>query len=166
MKYQHLSINEREIIQEGLWQKKSLRQIAKELGRPHSSISREIRKNYPKEIKVYTPRLANERALLKRKSRGRKDRLKNERIRVYVTANLKLRWSPEQIAGRMKIDIGESISHEAIYQFIYNQIHRDGYGYLKPHHEDLRVYLRRRRKEGWVKTHVGVKESLNHKVFQ
>lgn len=146
MKFKHLSINDREKIQEGLWQKKSLRQISRELGRPHSSISREIRKNFPKEHKVYTPRLANERALTQRKSRGRKDRLKSKRIRIYVTTHLKLRWSPEQIAGRMKLDTNQSISHEAIYQFIYSQIHRDGYGYLKPHHEDLRVYLRRRRK--------------------
>lgn len=146
MKFKHLSISEREKIQEGLWQKKSLRLIAEELGRPHSSISREIQKNFPRELKVYTPRLANERALTQRKSRGRKDRLKSQRIREYVTTHLKLRWSPEQIAGRMKIDTGESISHEAIYQFIYAQIHRDGYGYLKPHHEDLRMYLRRRSK--------------------
>jgi IS30 family transposase len=146
MKYHHLTIIEREKIQEGLWQKRSIRSIARELGRPHSAVSREIQKNFPPEIRKYTPRLAHERALINRKHRGRNDRLKNDSIRQYVIYNLKQRWSPEQISGRLKKELGQSISHEAIYQFIYAQIHREGYGYLKPGAEDLRVYLRRKRK--------------------
>jgi transposase, IS30 family len=67
----------------------------------------------------------------KRSSRGRQQRLKNARIRRYVTARLKRRWSPEQIAGRLPTDIGETISPEAIYQFIYAQIHREGSGSSK-----------------------------------
>jgi IS30 family transposase len=47
--------------------------------------------------------------------------LKNEKIQRYVRQKLKLNWSPEIIAGRLKKN-GQSISHEAIYQFIY---HRD-----------------------------------------
>ncbi len=120
--------------------------IARRLGRSHSSIVREINKNVPAAQRRYTPRLANERAQEKRKSRGRTDHLKNEAIRQYVVEHLKQRWSPEQIAGRMKLDDVGSISHEAIYQFVYAQIHRKGYGYLKPGKEDLRVYLRRRQK--------------------
>jgi len=84
--------------------------------------------------------------LKKRKSRGRHDRLKNRLIRQYVTIHLKDGWSPEQISGRIQLDLKQSISHEAIYQFIYAQVYRDGYGYLKPEAEDLRTYLRRRRK--------------------
>lgn len=146
MKFKHFIIEEREKIQEGLWQRKSVRAIARDIGRSPSTVCREILKNIPKQRRLYIPRVANERALIQRMSRGRKDRLKSEMIRNYVTTHLKLKWSPEQIAGRMKLDLNESISHEAIYQFIYSQIHRDGYGYLKPHHEDLRIYLRRRRK--------------------
>lgn len=146
MAYKHLTIEEREIIQRGLWDKKSMRQIAKEIGRPHSSVSREINKNLPHERRVYTPRLAQHRALENRKNRGRKDRLKNDSVRLYVVNHIKERWSPEQIAGRMKMDIGETISHEAIYQFVYDQVYRNGHGDIKPDHEDLRVYLRRRRK--------------------
>lgn len=142
MQYKHLSICEREKIQELLWQKVSIRNIGKALGRSHSSILRELKGR----VFQYTPRLAEERARLRRKSRGRKDRLKNEKIREYVISHLKAHWSPEQISGRMnKEEIG-SISHEAIYQFIYAEIHRDGYGYVKPGHEDLRMYLRRKRK--------------------
>lgn len=133
-------------MQELLWQKSSIRNIATALGRSPSSVSRELQRNYPSEQKRYFPRLANERALLKRKSRGRTERLKNDRIRAYVVEKLKHRWSPEQISGRIRNDLKERISHEAIYQFIYAQIHRNGWGHLRPRCEDLRIYLRRRRK--------------------
>jgi IS30 family transposase len=146
MKYRHLNILEREKLQELFWQKKSVRHIANVLNRSPSSISRELKRNFPDERKVYTPRLANERALFKRTSRGRIDRLKTKEIREYVIKHLKERWSPEQISGRIKIDLKQTISHEAIYQFIYQQVYRNGWGYLKPDHEDLRIYLRRRRK--------------------
>ena len=146
MKYRHLSILEREKLQELFWEKRSVRYIASVLQRSPSSISREINRNLPAELWSYTPRLANEKALIKRKERGRKDRLKTKEIREYVIKHLKERWSPEQISGRLKIDLHQTISHEAIYQFIYNQVYRDGWGELKPNHEDLRIYLRRRRK--------------------
>ncbi|NCU28760.1 MAG: IS30 family transposase [Candidatus Moranbacteria bacterium] len=151
MKYKHLSIEEREKIQELLWQKTSIRSIAKVIGRSPSSIARELKKNKPILFNRYTPRIANEKALDKRKSRGRKDRLKTKEIREYVILNLKQGWSPEQISGRIKIELRENISHEAIYQFIYNQIHRDGYGYTKPNHEDLRIFLKRRHKRRVIK---------------
>lgn len=146
MQYKHFSIEEREKIQEMLWQKSSIRDIAKALGRNPSSISREIAKNRFNQINKYAPRAAHNRAMIKRKIRGRTDRLKNERIRKYVIEHLKRRWSPEQIAGRIKEELNEKISHEAIYQYVYAQIYRDGYGYLKPSCEDLRMCLRRRRK--------------------
>lgn len=152
MHYKHLTIEEREHIQQGLWRDKSLRDIAKEIGRSPGSISREIERNLPPERFLYTPRLAQQRALEKRKIRGRQDRLKNDIIRDYVISHLKFRWSPEQISHRIEEDIQESISHEAVYQYIYHQIHRQGYGYLKPGCEDLRPYLRRRKKR---RTHQG-----------
>lgn len=146
MKYKHLTIEERETIQEMLWQKSSIRSIATTLGRHPSSISREVKKNFVPHGKRYLPRCAHKRALTKRKSRGRTERLKNQKVRDYVIKHLKKRWSPEQISGTIKSKAGESISHEAIYQYIYSQIHRNGYGFLKPNCEDLRYCLRRRRK--------------------
>lgn len=145
MAHQQLTVEEREEIQRGLWGKESIRSIAKRLGRSHSSISREIRKNRTPVVGRYTSRLANERALEQRTSRGRTQRLKNENVRAYVMLHLKEGWSPEQIAGTIK-EIGESISYEAIYQYVYAQVHRKGYGYVKPGHVDLRPYLPRRHK--------------------
>ena len=146
MQYNHFSIEERETIQYMLWDKKSVRSIAKTLSRSPSSVSREINRNIPLNQRRYPPRAAHQRALESRKSRGRHDRLKNAAIRQYVTLHLKEGWSPEQISGRIKLDLKDKISHEAIYQFIYAQVHRDGWGLLRPGAEDLRQYLRRRRK--------------------
>jgi transposase, IS30 family len=145
MQYKHFTIKERETIQRMLWEKQSIRTIAKELRRHPSSVSREIKRNNPPERNLYTPRLAHEKAVKNRSKRGREKRLKNEKIRNYVIQHLKLGWSPEQIAGTIG-NIGESISYEAIYQYIYAQIHRDGYGHLKPNCEDLRPYLARHKK--------------------
>ena len=145
MKYTHFGVEEREKIQAGLWARRSIRGIAQELCRSPSSVSREIERNLPPERYLYTPRLAHERALKNRKRRGRTLRFKSGRIRGYVRQHLRLRWSPEQISGRMKIDLGETVSHEAIYQFIFAQ-YRIGSPDLRTHGEDLRWYLRRRRR--------------------
>ncbi len=146
MKYKHFSVDEREKIQRGLWEKRSIRAIAKDIGRSPCSISREIRRNHPPERRVYTPRLAHARALEKRKSRGRKDRLKNESLRTYVKKKIKGGWSPEQIANTITDEYPKKcISHEAIYQFIYAQFKRGGYGRCTG--IDLRSYLKRRHKQ-------------------
>jgi IS30 family transposase len=147
MQYKHLSIEEREIIQKMLWQRLSVRAIAQRLGRNPSSIAREINKNRDSiNRRQYTPRVAQEKAIQKRSKRGREKRLKNDVVRSYVSEHLKLGWSPEQISGTILKAIGINISYEAIYQYVYAQIHRDGYGYARPGCEDLRPYLARRRK--------------------
>lgn len=123
----------------------AIRSIAKELGRSPATISRELKRNCPPKRRVYTPRLAQERAKAVIKKRGRRYRLKNPVIREYVIKKLKADYSPEQIAGRLSVDHPRlKISHEAIYQFIYSQYYRNGRGDC--HGEDLRIYLKRRHK--------------------
>ena len=130
------------MIQKMLWQKSSIRDIARALGRNSSSLSREIKRNKPTERHRYTPRLAHERALRYRKLRGRKKRLKNELLRTYTISQLKLGWSPEQIAATAYEATGMTISHEAIYQYVYSRVNL--YDVILG--EDLRPYLARRRK--------------------
>lgn len=146
MNYKHLSVEEREKIQEMLWQKSSIRDIARAFGRNPSSVSREIQRNKPPERNRYTPRVAHERARAYRKHRGKRKLETNATLHEYVVSHLKLAWSPEQISATAQETVGCSISHEAIYQYIYAQVYREGYGYLKPGREDLRPYLARRRK--------------------
>ena len=79
------------------------------------------------------------------RSRGKRYRLKDPLIREYVIEKLRADFSPEQIAGRISVDHPKfKISHEAIYQFIYFQYRRQGYGNCIG--DDLRIYLKRRHK--------------------
>ena len=124
----------------------SLREIAKELGggRTAGSVCREIAGKPRKGIGKYQAHIAHEKSLEKR--HGKKGfRLKNVLIQNYVVEKMILGWSPEQISLRLPIDHrGESISYEAIYQYVYAQVYRGGNGYVKKGCEDLRIYLARR----------------------
>lgn len=139
MAYTQLNIEEREAIQQMRWERRSMRYMANVLGRQPSTISREVARNGPV---VYAPRKAEERARERIRRRGHRPRLKDARIREYVEEQLRERWSPEEIAGRLPIDHPDwqfRISHEAIYQYIYSDI---GWNAGPPQH-DLRAYLRR-----------------------
>lgn len=155
MKFKQLTIEEREIVQEMWWKKETVRSIARELNRNPSTISRELRRNFPL-AKRYTPRLAHEKALKNRSSRGRSARLKNGFIRRKTVLWLKEGLSPEQISGRLELECNQKISHEAIYQYIYAQVHRKGYGGMRPGYHDLRKYLKRRHK---VRQRKGMRKS-------
>ncbi len=59
----------------------------------------------------------------RRKQNRLRPRLKNEQIVLFVAAKLKEGWSPEQIVGRLPMEHhGLSISHEAIYRYIYPRL--------------------------------------------
>jgi IS30 family transposase len=130
----------------------SMREIAEYLGngRNVSSVYREIGGKPNKGLGKYIAYVSHEKALDKRF--GKKTvRLKNDLIRNYVIEKLKLGWSPEQISIRLPIEHkGESISYEAIYQYVYAKV--------KGKHEDLRKYLvrrhMRRNKKGFRKGHI------------
>jgi len=115
------------------------------LGRSPATISRELKRNCETGKRRYFPRLAHKRTKAIIRSREKRHRLKNPLIRDYVIEKLRADFSPEQIAGRINVDHPKfKISHEAIYQFIYSQYYRQGYGDCKG--LDLRIYLKRRHK--------------------
>src|SRR4030042_1808763 len=119
--YSHLTLSERDVITTMLAQKKTLAEIAKALDRSKSTISRELQRNSSPEYKFYLSHRAHGRAEARRRRASQRPRLKNDRILSYVTAKLERGGSPELIAGRIGLDHpGLSISHEAIYQYIYH----------------------------------------------
>ena len=149
-KYNHLTLAERDIITTMLSEKHTLGEIAKSLGRSKSTISRELKRNSSPDYNLYLSHRAHGRAVQRRKKASIRQRLKNNHILSYVTSKLKEGWSPEQIAGRICIDHkGLSISHEAIYQYIY---HPDTQG-----HQDLTGCLRRAHRKRKIKG-IGRKE--------
>jgi len=109
------------VIENMLRAERSIRKMARVLSRSPSSISRELLRNRSPVHAGYLDHHAQERADRRRSNASRRMRLKSDEIREYVASKLKEDWSPEQIAGRIKIDHpGLSISHEAIYQYVYH----------------------------------------------
>lgn len=120
-KYRHLSLEEREkfyaLKEKGL----SLRKIAKQLKRDHTTFSREIRRN-AKYGKPYIPCKAHAKYIKRAVNQRYQAPLKNPRIYLYVKNHLKMKWSPETIAGRLSIDYPlNSITAETIYRYIYKR---------------------------------------------
>jgi IS30 family transposase len=119
--YKHLSQEEREIIANLLSEGSSLGDIAKAVGRNKGTISRELKRNCPPERRRYVPCRAHARACERKTNANTHERLKNALVRQYVKDGLDEGWSPEQISGRIQIDHpGQSIHHEAIYQYVYH----------------------------------------------
>lgn len=119
--YHHLSLEEREGMDMMRREGSSIRQMARVLGRSTSSVSRELKRNSSAIYGCYMDHRAQSRAEMRRSRASHKERLKSDALREYVTVKLKADWSPKQISGRIGIDQpGLSISHEAIYQYVYH----------------------------------------------
>ena len=119
--YQHLNAHERDVLAVLRSNGQSLRQIAQVLKRDPSSLCRELSRNAPPiRTGYYLSHKAQTRSEVRNSISHRRRRLKSELIRRYVENRILCGWSPELIAGRLKLQYPEySISHEAIYQWIY-----------------------------------------------
>jgi len=118
-----LSLAEREEISRGLVHGRSLRQIACGLGRAPSTISREVTRNGgagPYRA-ASSDKQAWHRALRPKPCKL----VTNPRLQRLVESQLLHNWSPQQIAGWLKITYPEDealrVSHETIYRTLYVQ---------------------------------------------
>jgi len=104
-------------------------EIAELLGRDKSTISRELHRN--RGLKGYRPQQAHNLALRRRYDKAQ-PRISGP-VWQQVEALIREEWSPEQIAGRVVMEQGVSISHEWIYQYIYADQRSGGdlYRYLR-----------------------------------
>lgn len=122
-RYHRLTLAEREEISRGIWAGESFIQIAQRIDRNVGTISREVRSKFHRKG-CYSAVKAQEKADLAKKNKGRKKKLeKKEALKNYVYDKLRIEWSPEEIANRLKLDYPRNkdmrISHEAIYQHLY-----------------------------------------------
>ena len=103
---------------------KEQKEIAKILNKHPSTISRELKRNGRKDG-GYSQGYAMTQLYIRRREANQRFRKirKIQWLKKYIIEKLRMYWSPEQIAGRLKHEYGRSIiSHEAIYQFIYDDI--------------------------------------------
>lgn len=116
--HKKLSSEERSVIAVLLEEGRSLRYVARKIGRSISSVSDEVRRNSVGG--AYDAFTAHFQSGIRRWDANRKNPMKDEFLQTHVRVQLKEGWSPEVIAGRLKDERGKAIvSHETIYQWAY-----------------------------------------------
>ena len=115
MGYRQLTQRQRYQIEAGLQHQCSLRTIAEKLQCSSSTVSREIRRNSIDG--QYCPDQAQQRSDQRRRG-ARKAHKQAVSIIVWVSARLRERWSPEQIAGFIRRCGSRLVSHQWIYELI------------------------------------------------
>ena len=120
--YEQLSLDDRCEIARLQGTGLSVRQIAAALDRSPSTISRELKRNSGTQV-GYRSSYADQQTQARRWKGSRLER--DASLRAAVMERLASGWSPEQIAGRLKLEHGRRlISYESIYRFIHAQIAR------------------------------------------
>jgi transposase, IS30 family len=120
-----LSFVERERISVGIAAGESDAEIARVLGRHRATIGREVARTCGRQRSRYRA-LAAERRARRRARRPKPTKLScSPRLLATVEAGLGRRWSPQQIAARLRVDHPDDremrISHETIYRSLYVQ---------------------------------------------
>jgi len=117
MKYRQITSGERYAIAALRRRGLSARQIAAELGRAHTTISREIARNRCSDL-GYRPFKADSRTR-GRRSRSRRNARIGRETWATVERYLALDWSPEQVAGFLAAEGIAAVSHETIYVHVW-----------------------------------------------
>ena len=124
----------REEISRGVAETRSFAEIARGLGRPTSTVSREVARNAESCRYRAWRTQADTRARCRRRRLGKL--LARAELRRAVEAALAERWSPAQVSARLRLERPDDplwrVSHEAIYRSLYvqgggglrNELHR------------------------------------------
>jgi transposase, IS30 family len=121
-----LSLAEREEIAIGLAEGRSLRAIARGLGRSPSTISREVDRNRALRLNwCYRASAAQSRADRAARRPKPAKLAVNRQLCERVQTDLQQRWSPQQISRRLRAEFPDrpemQVSHETIYQSLFVQ---------------------------------------------
>ncbi len=92
------------------------KEIAEDLKRSPSSISRELKRN--KGLRGYRPKQANLFAEQRRNNALKAIKITDE-VKEWIDKLLQANFSPEQVVGRLNLEGKITLHHETIYQYIY-----------------------------------------------
>jgi len=135
-----LTLAEREEISRGIATGRSLRAMATSLNRAPSTISREINRNGG--LNKYRASQADK-AAWDRAQRPKTCKLVvNRALARIVASKLRLKWSPEQIAGWLKRTYPDDGTYQVSHETIYRSLFIQARGALK---KELLEHLRRTR---------------------
>jgi len=122
MAYKRITGEERNLIYRLRKDNKSIREIARLLGRAPSSISREIRRNTGG--RGYRPKQASAKA--KERARRPGSRKLTEEVINDIHAGLDKGWTPAIISNRAKLEGRNTVCKETIYRYIYSDAAKGG----------------------------------------
>lgn len=135
MKYRRVTSEDRLRIKDGLEAGVTKSAIADKLGFHKSTIGREIARN--SGLRGYRP--AQAQRLAKERENAKHGPYKlNPVLMMQILERLELRWSPEQISNRLRIEGHQTVSAETIYKLIDEDRKSGG---------DLWKFLRRSRRK-------------------
>lgn len=119
--YSHLTAEMREKLCELRLEGESMSSCAATLGVDKGTISRELKRNSANVAwGVYLPDRAENLYRGRRKKCRPHEKMGRPQFRADIVVMIQKGWSPETISGRLKEQGKESISHEPLYDFIYD----------------------------------------------
>lgn len=168
MSYTHFTRQER-VALSYLKTMVSLREIGRRLGRSHTSVSRELRRNGPTfPGLVYWFDTAEARARLRQSQACHCRRQSNPALVRYVDRRLRMDWSPQAISGRLKRrfpnDPRMRVSAETIYRWIALDSQQGGqlYRHLRRQHKHRRKQKRYGAGRRFIPGRVGIEQRPAH----
>jgi len=141
MRNKQLTQKERYHIWASLKSGMKQKEIAESIGVHPSTICREIQRNRDDVTDEYHYAFAQTKSQRRQKAKSKYSVL-TSKVKTYIKTKLKEDWSPEQIAGRMRLDIGFVICHETIYRYIYYNKSRGGKLYRHLRHKNKKYHSR------------------------
>lgn len=166
IRYQRITLQEREEISRQIASGYSIRKIAQNLNRSPSTISWEIRRCVF-DVKYYRAIFAQGRwNKIRHQARKTRKLATNIRLRKIVLKYLRKNWSPEQIARRLIFlypnDMSMRVSHETIYSYIYvlprGAFKRKLISYLRRNHQYRRKKNKNRENMGGIQDYFSIEE--------
>lgn len=163
MSYTHLTLEERVDISQ-LKNSVSLREIGRRVGRSHTSISRELKRNDSAVPDVYKPDTAHNKAQLRRSLARHYRRQDHASLVRFVERRLYLDWPPAAISGRLKLrypnDPRMRICPETIYRWVALERQQGGelYRHLRRRHKHRRRQKRYGAGRRFIPDRVGIEQ--------
>jgi IS30 family transposase len=152
MHYCQLSLEERRKLAKWREAGVPVAEIAARLSRNPSTIHREINRNsyFDDELPELNGYYAiNAQSKADARRAVHRKMITSPALKAHVERQLKAGWSPEQIAGRMKLEGNpQRVSHETIYRFAYSMD-----GRAEQFYRHLPEHRRRRRPRGMRRRH-------------
>ena len=135
-------------------------QIADTVGVSQSTISRELRRNTG--LRGYRHKQA-QRKTQERRQNAVKTVKMHETMITRVVQKLEQKWSPEQVSGWLFQEHGEALSHERIYQHIWEDKKSGGqlYTHLRRQGKKYQKRSAGKRSRGQIRNRIGIEERPN-----